>query len=256
MSNESLKNFWLSEEIRTFEGWDFSYIANRTAEEPLPWNYKSTVLSYMRQVPTMLDMGTGGGEFLLSLDPPRGRTYATESYPPNVERCKRILPLYGIDVRQVFHDDELPFEDYFFDLAINRHESFSPQEVFRVIKPGGTFVTQQVGGQNNRDLAEWLLGCETTVVDPGFDLVMASEQLLRAGFTILKAQEFHPILTFYDVGALVYFAKIIEWEFPGFTVRECFDKLCQLQAQIEKDGFVKSRGHRFFIVAKKLEQDS
>jgi SAM-dependent methyltransferase len=198
-------------------------------------------------------MGTGGGEFLLTLDPPKGRTYATESYPPNVERCKRILPDYGIDVRQVFHDDELPFEDHFFDLVINRHESFSAREVFRIMKPGGTFITQQVGGQNNRGLAKWILGCETNVVDAGFDFAKASKQLICAGFTIVEAEEYYPILTFYDVGALVYFAKIIEWEFPGFTVRKCFDKLCQLQAQIEKDGFVKSSEHRFFIVAKKLE---
>lgn len=43
MNYASLKDFWLSEEIRTFDGWDFSYIANRTIEEPLPWDYKAKV---------------------------------------------------------------------------------------------------------------------------------------------------------------------------------------------------------------------
>ena len=33
----------------------------------------------------LLDMDTGGGEFLLSLGHPFERTAATEGYPPNVE---------------------------------------------------------------------------------------------------------------------------------------------------------------------------
>lgn len=247
----AFKDLWVSEENRAFKGWDFSYTADRITEELLPWGYKDTVQSHMKQATTMLDMGTGGGEFLLSLDPPRGRTYATESYPPNVELCKRVLPGFGIEVRQVLQDDELPFEDRFFDLVMNRHESFSAQDVFRIIKPGGTFITQQVGGQNNRELATWLLGGETTAVEAGFGLAAVSEQLLRAGFTILEAREYFPTLTFYDVGALVYFAKIIKWEFPDFSVQKCFDKLCRLQAEIEKNGYVRSKGHRFLIVAKK-----
>jgi len=141
----SWKNAWLAEERMTFKGWDFSHIATRMTEEKLPWDYKEIVQSYMDPSKAMLDMGTGGGEFLLSLNPPRHKTFATESYPPNVEVCRKTLPSYEIEVRQVFRDEELPFDDGFFDLVINRHESFSASEVFRVLKPGGIFVTQQVG---------------------------------------------------------------------------------------------------------------
>ncbi|MNJ78400.1 hypothetical protein D3C77_761450 [compost metagenome] len=35
---------------------------------------------------------------------------------------------------------------------INRHEAYSVQELNRILKPGGLFITQQVGGQNNRGL--------------------------------------------------------------------------------------------------------
>ncbi|PRR79867.1 hypothetical protein CLLI_06000 [Clostridium liquoris] len=41
---------------------------------------KKIVKSYMDSDKVMLDMGTGGGEFLLSLNPYRGKTYATEAY--------------------------------------------------------------------------------------------------------------------------------------------------------------------------------
>lgn len=65
------------------------------------------------------------------------------------------------------------------------------------------------------------------------------------------SNEMHPKLKFYDVGAVVYFAKIIEWEFPDFSVEKCFNELCKLQQELEENGFISSTEHRFIIVAKK-----
>lgn len=251
MDFRHLKYAWLSEESLTFKGWDFSYIANRTSEEELPWDYRTIVKSHMGSTKTMLDMGTGGGEFLLSLAPPKNKTFATEAHPPNYEWCRNTLPNHGIDVRQVFRDEELPFDSCFFDLIINRHESFSSREVFRILKPGGLYITQQVGGQNNRELSRFLLDTDSKIVDAEFNLKTTKDDLMKAGFTISDEKESFPLLRFYDVGALVYFAKIIEWEFPGFSVERCFHKLCLLQEKVDKEGFIESREHRFLIVATK-----
>jgi len=57
---------------------------------------------------------------------------------------------------------------------------------------------------------------------------------------------------FTDIGAIVYFAKIIEWEFPNFSVSRCFDALLNLQNILEKQGCIESREHRFFLVCKKF----
>ncbi|MGD8192381.1 class I SAM-dependent methyltransferase [Brevibacillus ginsengisoli] len=180
MDFQNNKNLWLSEEKMTFKGWDFSYLANRISEQELPWDYKSIVTSYMNNTRTMLDMGTGGGEFLVSLHPPRNRTFATEAYPPNYELCRKKLPDYGIEVRQVFSDEELPFENSFFDLIINRHEAFCASEVYRILKPGGLFVTQQVGGQNNRELSRFLLETESKRIEADFHLRSAADDLKLA----------------------------------------------------------------------------
>ncbi|MBT2288708.1 class I SAM-dependent methyltransferase [Paenibacillus albidus] len=251
MRADKWKKIWKSEEEKTFQGWDFSYINSRTREQPLPWDYKEWVLSYMQVASTLLDMGTGGGEFLLSLSPPPGRTYATEAYPPNVELCQKTLPAYGIDIRQVFEDELLPFGSAFFDLVMNRHESYAVQEIHRILKPGGIFVTQQVGGQNNRELSRFLLDADASLTAPEFNLAGSIRELEAAAFTILEAREAFPVMKFYDVGALVYFAKIIEWEFPGFSVERCFDPLCKLQQQVEQAGFIETAEHRFMIVARK-----
>jgi SAM-dependent methyltransferase len=254
MTIQDLRDIWLNEELRTFAGWNFSSIADRTSEQGLDWDYRSIVLSHLKPKHTLLDMGTGGGELLLSLSPPSGRTYATESYPPNYELCLERLPVHGITVRHVTDDDNLPFADTFFDLVINRQASFDAQEVYRVLRPGGLFITQQVGGQNNLALTHRLLGEDASrTTDPNFSLKSASRKLREAGFTIEDRKECYPILRFYDVGALVYYAKIIEWEFPNFSVERYYDRLCKLQEEVGKHGYVESREHRFFILATKAE---
>lgn len=246
-----LREVWKEEEDRGFQGWDFSRLNGRMSEEELPWDYKAAVLAYKNEDTVMLDMGTGGGEFLLSLEPTPGKTFATENYVPNYELCAAKLPLYGIEVRRAESDEALPFGDAMFDLVINRHEAFSAEEVYRILKPGGVFITQQVGGMNNRELSRFLLGVDAAAEDTEFHADLVSEQLEQAGFEVLKRQECFPILKFYDIGALVYFAKIIEWEFPGFSVDRCFAKLCMLQEQLESDGFILGKEHRFFILARK-----
>lgn len=248
MNKTELKNLWKQDENQSFKGWDFSYISKRHTEEELPWDYKEEVKPLMGNK-KMLDMGTGGGEFLISLQPKAGVTYATESYPPNIELCKRILPEYGIEIRAVENDEELPFNTSFFDLVINRHESFSIKEVYRILNSGGRFVTQQVGGRNNKELSKLLLGEYPDIVNANFNLENTVKELENEGFKVIKQYEFFPSSKYYDIGAIVYFARIIEWEFPGFSVDKCFDALYELHEKLERDGYVESMEHRFFIEA-------
>lgn len=67
-----------------FEGWDFSSISGRWQSQPPHWNYRQIVTALLPQVDSLLDMGTGGGEFLASLHPLPLHTRATENYAPNI----------------------------------------------------------------------------------------------------------------------------------------------------------------------------
>lgn len=51
----------------------------------------------------------------------------------------------------------------------------------------------------------------------------------------------------------MWFAKIIEWEFIGFEVDKYLDNLYKAQDILEKDGVIKGRIHRFYIVARKKQ---
>ena len=252
MTPEELKAEWISEEnCARIKGWDFSHISGRyEEEESLPWDYAGEIRSVLREEMRLLDIDTGGGEFLLSLQHPYENTSATEGYPPNVQLCKeKLLPL-GIDLRECSDASHVPFADASFDLIINRHGDFCPAEIRRLLRPGGLFITQQVGSDNDRELVEAVL----PGIEQPFSHANLAEQekaFTETGFEILKADEaFRPIV-FYDVGAFVWFARIIEWEFPGFSVESCFERLLSLQETIERDGKIAGTIHRYFIVAKK-----
>lgn len=251
MNNLELKTKCLFEENFSFKGWDFSHIDGLWDSQSLPWDYSHIVKSFLKNTDNLLDMGTGGGEFLLSLNHPYLLTSVTEAYLPNIELCKNSLAPLGITVAQTYDDDKLPFDDSSFDVIINRHESFDLSEVNRTLKSGGYFITQQVGGKNNNDLSQRLI----ENFEPAFSshvLDYYLEGLKSLSFEIIQSNEFFPYIRFYDIGALVYFAKIIEWEFPNFSVESCFDELCKCQIEIEEKGYIQGTEHRFLIVAKKL----
>ncbi len=85
---------WLKEEeLAHIHGWDFSHIQGRYAEQDdLPWDYRELVGQYLQPEKKLLDIDTGGGEFLLSLNHPHCNLAATENYPPNVALCEKTLP--------------------------------------------------------------------------------------------------------------------------------------------------------------------
>lgn len=250
MNDIELKNYLLNEEQQIFQGWDFSYLNGRWESENLSWDYTQTLNRYRCSTDLLLDMGTGGGEFIQKLGHPYHLISVTEGWKPNLLLCQeRLVPL-GITVKYVGEDDKLDYPKEQFDLVISRHESFDVAEVYRVLKPGGYFVTQQVGGQNDRDLVERLLG-DIPLPFPQHDLIHNVELLQKAGFTVLEQREERPLMKLYDLGAVVYFAKQCVWEFPGFSVEKCFEQLKALGEEINQKGYLSNKEHRFLIVARK-----
>ncbi len=251
-TNEFITLWKAEEQAAQIHGWDFSHIDGRYTEETdLPWNYRRTILQYLKPNMKLLDIDTGGGEFLLSLGHPYTNTSATEAYPPNVALCTQTLLPMGIDFRAADGGNALPFADAQFDLVINRHGSFHVQEIHRVLKPGGLFITQQVGAENDRQLVNLLLPNITELPFPEQYLHIVSQKFKAGGFDILEAQECFRPIQFFDIGALVWFAHIIEWEFPGFSVDTCTEQLLTAQKLLDRNGCVEGSTHRFFLVARK-----
>ena len=249
-------------ERQPFSGWDFSWIEDRIVGDALPWDYTATVVEHARRSPDLLDLGTGGGEWLGSLPYRPSRTVATEAWKPNVAIATARLAPLGIEVVEVegARDNsgrpvegvaaKLPFVDGSFHLIVDRHEAFDVGEVARILVRGGWFITQQVDVGNDDDYRT-LFG---VTLEPRTEpwATWMPGQLEHAGFDIAEHSSAPFVQHIRDVGALAYgLAKGIPWMVPGFSIAKYRGRLRELQAQIDRDGPIAVRQRRFFVRARK-----
>jgi len=254
LNDKDLLDFLIAESEHPFSGWDFSYIGDRVVNSPLSWSYTSIILPLIRKADHLLDMGTGGGEFLASLIPLPKFTSVTENYKPNVPIARSNLEPLGVKIFHCPDEKKLPFGNEEFDLIINRHEDYYPKEVQRILKTNGLFITQQVGDQNDAKLRFILTGEKATEIDTKWNLEYASNELRENGFEIVDGKEGLTLTRIFDVGAIVYYLKAVPWELQGFSIDQYYAKLIELHHQISKNTFLDlpRNNHRFVIISKKI----
>lgn len=245
--DDALRDYLHAEYRRPFSGWDFSYLRGRreSLRPPGAWDYTGIVRGAMA-ADTLLDMDTGGGEFLASLAPLPPDTVAIEGYPPNVPVAARRLAPLGVRVLEVAADGPLAFPDARFDLVTNRHGAYDPREVRRVLRRGGRFLTQQVASRTNARLHE-LLGRGGK--EDRWNLARAVAQLEMAGLRVVDGREEESVTRYHDIGAVVYYLRAVPWEIPDFSVERYYDRLAAIHRLIEADGPLDVPFHTFLIVA-------
>jgi SAM-dependent methyltransferase len=241
------------------EGWNFSWFDGRATEERPPWGYAHLLGGRMAALAgkpgaAALDLQTGGGEVLATIPAAPPTLVATESWPPNLAVARRNLARLGARVVAVPEPgSDLPFPDRSFDLVVSRHPvTVRWDEVARMLKPGGTYFSQDVGHPSVGELSEFMLGAayprkgpDEPTRDPKWS-VRAAEQ---AGLDLVDLREFRGRMEFFDVAAVVVFLRKVIWIVPGFTVATYRDRLRALHEQIERDGPFLATSVRFLIEA-------
>ena len=214
----------------------------------------------------LLDLGTGGGEWLSSLSRRPARTAATESWPPNVGVARARLEPLGIEVVEVepIPDNvdqrardrrrRLPCRDAAFDLVTNRHDSFLASEVARLLRPGGVFLTEQVGGDYGPFYDA--LGLGRPPRGRAWSLALAAEQLDAAGLRIVEGDEGAEEATFADAGAFAWYLRAIPWAVEGFSIETHWEQLERLSRRIESQGPLVVSQPAFWLAAERAEQPS
>lgn len=226
-------------------GWDFSRLKGRVRSEPLPWDYVALARAAAHRAERVLDIDTGGGEVLATLGA-RAGSVAVEPYPPNVPVARAHLQPYGIDVR-ARTGDRLPVEDAGFDLVLNRHGALDPTEIARVLRPGGSVWTQQVGADNDAELNAAFAAAPPT---DGLPSAAAGAALLRAsGLDVVRADEAWPRSAYLDVGAVVLQLRAVSWQVPDFDVDRHRHQLVEIDRTIRATGAFTVSSHRLLFHA-------
>ncbi|MGW5671289.1 class I SAM-dependent methyltransferase [Micromonospora sp. NPDC003776] len=231
------------------EGWDFAWLDERASEERPPWGYARLMAGRMAGAEAALDIDTGGGEVLAGVPAPPPLLVATEAWPPNVAVARRNLRGIGATVVQVADRPPLPFRDGSFDLVVSRHpvETWWT-EIARVLRPGGTYLSQQIGAGTVRELSEAFLGPLPPPTARRPEQAVAAAE--AAGLTVVDLRTATLRTVFHDIAAVVWFLRKVIWTVPGFTVDRYRPQLRRLHERIRAEGPFVAHAQRFLIEAR------
>jgi SAM-dependent methyltransferase len=235
------------------DAWDFGWLEGRATEERPSWRYFDLVAERAGDARRLLDIDTGTGNMLAHLPRLAPLTVATDAYAPSIRTAAPRLRARGAHIVQT-HDDHqgLPFADESFDLIISRHPVETRwMEIARVLEPGGHYFTQQVGAHSLRELSEFLMG-------PGSAGSRRDPQVARraaeaAGLVVEDLRVERTPVVFHDVGAVVYFLRVVIWTVPDFTVARYRSRLQQLHHHIRRTGAFETESSRFLMDARRPE---
>ena len=231
-------------------GWDFSWFAGRATEQRPSWGYASLLAERMGRAAAGLDIQTGGGEVLASIPVAPPELAATESWPPNLAIARRNLAKFGATVTPAGDRADLPFPAAHFDLVVSRHPVATRwDEVHRVLRPGGTYLSQQVGAGSVRELTDYLMGPQP-VSPPRSVLTMVAEAE-AAGLEVVDLRQEALRMEFHDIAAVVHFLRKVIWIVPGFTASSYREKLAELHGFMSRHGPFVAYSQRFLIEARR-----
>jgi SAM-dependent methyltransferase len=227
------------------DGWDFSWFAGRATEERPSWGYAGLVADRLSRAGRALDVQTGGGEvFAWSLAHATARpalAVAVEQWQPHVAAQR---------IDHVVAARDLPFRDSAFDLVTSRHPVGTDwAETARVLRPGGLFLSQQIGAGTNRELSEAMLGPLPPSERQQPERIRAAAE--AAGFEVLDVRAERLRVEFFDVAAVAHFLRKVVWTVPGFTIEHYRPQLRVVHDEITASGRFVSHSARVLIEAQK-----
>jgi SAM-dependent methyltransferase len=230
--------------------WDFAWLEGRATEERPSWRYFDRVAERARDAHRLLNIDAGTGQMLVDLPRLPPVAVATDGHGPSIRAAAPRLRSRGVQLVHTQPDRRaLPFTDAVFDLIVSRHpiETWWG-EIARVLAPGGHYFSQQVGPDSLRDLSEFLMG--PLPAGSTRDPELAREAAEAAGLVVEELQLERTRVVFHDIGAVVYFLRVVVWTVPDFSVERYRHRLRQLHDHIRATGAFETTSSRFLIDAR------
>jgi SAM-dependent methyltransferase len=233
------------------EGWDFSWLAGRAIEERPTWRYFDRVVERASGVSALLEVQAGVGGMIGNLPHLPPVSVATEGFAPSVAVAGPQLRDRGAHLVVTSQTPSgLPFAADTFELVISRHPvDVWWTEITRVLRPGGTYFAQHVGPNSLRNLSEFLMGRLPAGSKRDPDVERSAAE--AAGMAVRGLHVEHPRTVFYDVGAVVYFLRLVPWIVPGFAATKYKDRLRELHEVMQRDGGFETAASRMLVEATK-----
>ncbi|NOU93733.1 methyltransferase domain-containing protein [Paenibacillus sp. LMG 31456] len=249
MNKSEYKNFY--DKVGRLNGWDFSKL--KVVSEGVQWDFYKEVTQRCKGSDLLLDIGTGGGERLLSISDSAlllvGIDHSSgmmQTANANLEKSKKPnIRFFQMDA------ENLEFPPGFFNVVSCRHSHFCAKEVAKVLVKDGMFLTQQINDNDKLNLKRAFGRGQQFGLDEGILKNKYLSELNKAGFTHADyfeydANEYYE--TYEDLVFLLKHTPII----PDFGQSDNdFDILQKFIEENQTKQGIQTNSRRFMIIAKK-----
>lgn len=205
MNELEYKDFY--DKVGTINGWDFSNL--QVTSEGVKWDFYKEVIKRCKNTDVLLDVGTGGGEnilkiassllFVVGIDISRGMMEKAQS---NLRKSNVLNVRFS-----EMSSDKLQFPAGFFDVISSCHAPFTSTEVAKVLKNGGTFLTQQVGESDKVNLKKAFGRGQSYEEADGALKERYIRELKEAGFSKIQVFDYNAIDYYQRPEDLIFLLK-------------------------------------------------
>ncbi|GMX61368.1 class I SAM-dependent methyltransferase [Paenibacillus elgii] len=248
MNSMDYKQFY--DKVGKTNGWDFSNV--KCISEGTKWDFYTEVTKACKKSDLLLDIGTGGGEAILSIAEAALLLVGIDQSTGMIETAINNLVNSGrANVRFLQMDaQELHFPENFFNIVTCRHSVFYAKEIAKVLVKDGIFLTQQVSENDKLNIKEAFGRGQALGTTGGTLKHRCIAELSEAGFTDIQSFDCNAIEFYQTAEDLIFLLKhtpII----PNFGQTEFdFQILQQFITEDQTEKGIKTNSERFMIIAR------
>lgn len=224
-------------------GWDFSFMKKK--RQTVPWKYENVVSLYLNESFNILDVGTGGGEKLKQFAELVKTATGVDVDPRMIEVTNSSS---ATNTKFLCDDEKLSKVDDTFDVILNRHAPYNLSAIQKKLKPGGLFITQQVGEKNMENILDSLgikHDSKPTISINDFD---------NTGLKLISFMEYDVRYEVLDEESLFFWLNALDILGSGKDINKTLtkiDKVNKLMSEGVKDGVFVTNEHRYLAIAEK-----
>ncbi|MCA1669962.1 MAG: methyltransferase domain-containing protein [Thermomicrobia bacterium] len=242
----------IAAEVAPRRGWDFSQV--RDDRDPVPWEYDEVVRRYLRPGDRVLDVGTGGGERFIALAPSFGTGVGVDPDPEMVRAARENIPVSLAETVSFVEGraEALPVPDSAFDVVLNRHAVVDVAEVMRILRPGGYFITQQVGAQNTFNIATLFgtgsgMGGQHAAVARDQEIPALAEAFQGHGCAVVSYATYNVPYYFRDAASLLFWMRAVGVP-PDFDIERHWQQVEYLLSEYATPRGTQTNEHRELLI--------
>ena len=153
-----------------------------------------------------------------------------------------------LKVTKLTNEGKLPFKDERIDVIVNELSNYDKYDLYRVVKPGGYIIVNQMGSDNYKELINIFLPFK---LHGRWDREASCQTLSDIGLEIIDSVEEHGYVRFDTLASFIQFMKGITK--ADITQDRFMNFYSHVLKQIKDKKYFELTTHRFMVVARKKE---